>query len=242
MSPSPPAKARVAHARPGLARLLRDLGPELQRATQRAGSEREAVLATGIPALDTLLDGGLAAGRLSEISGPPSSGRTSVALSLLACTTARGALAGWVDGGDAFHPASATAAGVDLERVLWARPPGVVESARCAERLLAARGFAAVLIDVGGREAEWEAQPTAVWQRLVRTAAASATALVVVSGPQRVTGPFADLALTLRATRARFTGTPSLFEGLEIEAAVTRRRRGPLRGPVSVRLRSASAA
>jgi hypothetical protein len=242
MSPSPPAEARVAHARPGLARLLRDLGPELQRASSRMGAERETVLPTGIAALDTLVDGGLAAGRLSEISGPPSSGRTSVALSLLAQATESGALVGWIDGSDAFHPASATSAGACLERVLWARPPGVAEAVRCAERLLGARGFAVVLLDAGRREVEWEAQPSVVWQRLARAAAATSTALVVLSGPRRVTGSFADLALTLRATRARFSGTPSLFEGLEIEAVVTRRRRGPLRGPVSVRLHSASAA
>jgi len=262
MPPSPPAQARVARthpdalgapdasgARPGLTRLLHDLGPALRRAAapgdagrpERAG---ETVLATGIPGLDALLGGGLAAGRLCEISGPPSSGRTSLALSLLARVTAGGALAAWIDGGDAFHPASAAAAGVRLERVLWVRPPGIAEAVRSAERLLAARGFAAVVLDTGDRHGEerrpgrWEAQPTAVWQRLVRAAAASATALVALSGPRRVTGSHADLALVLRTTDARFTGTPSLFEGLEIEAAVARRRRGPSRGTVPVRLSS----
>jgi hypothetical protein len=257
-SPSPPAQARVARARPdaadapdasgarpGLTRLLRDLGPALRRAAgpdtaaTQVPRDAEAVLSTGIPELDALTGGGLAAGRLSEIHGPAPSGRTSVALSLLGRATAEGALVAWIDGGDAFHPASAAAAGVRLERVLWVRPPGIAEAVRSAERLLAARGFAAVVLDTGSldaRETSWEAQPAGVWQRLVRAAAASATALIALSGSRRVTGSHADLALSLRATDARFTGTPSLFEGLEIEAEVARRRRGPLCGPVPLRL------
>ena len=238
MSPSSPAQAAQA----GVAQLLRDLGPALQRATRaRGGALREGVLPTGIAALDGLVGGGLAAGRLSEISGPPSSGRTSLALALLARATTDGAVAAWIDGSDAFHPDSAAAAGVRLERLLWARPPGVAEAVRCAERLLGTRGFTAVLLDTGDREAEWEALPTAVWQRLLRVAAASGAAWVVLSG-RRVCGSRADLALVLRPTRARFTGTPSLFEGLESEAVVERWRRGPLRGPVPVRLRAAAAA
>ena len=39
---------------------------------------------------------------------------------------------------------------------------------------------------------------------------------------------------------ARFSGTPSLFEGLEIEAAITRQRRGRPRRPAAVRLRATS--
>jgi len=249
--------------RPDLTRLLRDLGPRVQRgaldagveaparrltresadAQRAAGQRRRAParvgLTTGIPPLDQLLGGGLSPGRLSELHGPFSSGRTSVALALLARATEAGEVVGVVDGADAFHPASARAAGVQLERVLWARPSGISEAARCSERLLQARGFAAVLLDVAGREVEWEALPVAVWQRLTRAAAAAGTALIVLSG-RRVTGSSADLAIRFQPTRARFTGTPSLFEGLEIEAVITRQRRGPLHRPTAVRLQAGS--
>lgn len=246
MSPSPPAPggragAGAAARRAGVERLLRDLGPRLQRgaraaAVAAAGPAR--VLATGIPALDALVGGGLPAGRTSELCGPPGSGRTSVALALLACATRAGAAVGVVDGADAFHPASARAAGVRLEHVLWARPPGAAAAVRCCERLLQARGFAAVVLDGAGCGAEIAALPSAAWQRLARTAAATDTALVVLC-PRRVTGPFAELVLELRPTRARFSGgggSPRLFEGLEIEAVVTRQRRGSPAGPTSVRL------
>src|SRR5204862_1143026 len=115
----------------------------------------------------------------------------------------------------------------------------VAEAVRASERLLQARGFAAILLDASVRDAEWEALPAAVWQRLTRAAAAAGTALIVVS-QRRVTGAHADFALRLQPTRARFSGTPSLFEGLEIEAAITRQRRGRPCRPAPVQLRAAS--
>ena len=220
-----------------LDRLLRDLGSELRR----GGSDpREARtdLATGIPALDELLGGGLARGELSELHGPLSSGRTSLALALLARATGVGEVVAVVDAADAFHPASARSAGVQLERVLWARPPGVGEAVRASERLLQARGFAAVLLDATGRPAEWEALPAAVWQRLTRAAAAGDAALIVVS-LRRVTGSHAGLALQLQPTRAHFTGTPALFEGLETLASIDRQRRSRPGRPASLSLRTA---
>jgi RecA/RadA recombinase len=219
-----------------LDRLLRDLGSDVRR----GGDSREARadLTTGIAALDALLGGGLTRGRISELHGPLSSGRTSVALALLARATEVGEVVAVIDAADAFHPESARSAGVQLERVLWARPPGVTEAVRASERLLQARGFAAVLLDASVRPAEWEALPAAVWQRLTRAAAATGTALIVLS-LRRVTGAHADLALRLQPMCAHFTGTPSLFDGLEIEAAIARQRRARSSRPAAVRLRAA---
>jgi len=232
-----PSPAEQPAVRPGLTRLLRDLGSEVRR----GGDPREtrADLATGIAALDALLGGGLARGRISELVGPHSSGRTSLALALLARATGRGEVVAVVDAADAFHPASARAAGVQLERVLWARPPGVAEAVRTSERLLQARGFAAVMLDAASSDAAWPAQPAAVWQRLTRAAAAGGSALIVVS-LRRITGSHADLALSLHPMCARFTGVPSLFEGLDVEAVIARRRRGPAGSPVAVRLSAAA--
>ncbi|MEM7409247.1 MAG: hypothetical protein AAF430_03305 [Myxococcota bacterium] len=243
MSPSAPAQHRagLAPARPGLARLLRDLGPALERGSRHispAQPESDA-LTTGIPAFDALLGNGLAPGSLAELSGPPSSGRTSLAWALLARATRAGELVGLVDPGDAFHPASADALGVQLERVLWARPPGPREALRCCERLLRARGFALVVLDATHTQREsahlWQQQPTATWQRLTRAASASGSALLVLS-QQRIAGRFADFALTLQPTSTRFGGARPLFEGLEIEAVASRQRRGPPARPARVLL------
>src|SRR5271167_288908 len=84
---------------------------------------------TGVAALDGLT-GGLPRGAVSEITGPASSGRTGVMLAALAGTTRRQEVCALVDASDSFDPASAVAAGVDLERLLWVR---------CSERAAASR-------------------------------------------------------------------------------------------------------
>jgi recombination protein RecA len=79
------------------------------------------VAGTGIGALDEILEGGLPIGAISELVGPECSGRTSVALSLLARMTQTAKVCAWIDVSNAFDPLSASAAGVDLARLLWVR-------------------------------------------------------------------------------------------------------------------------
>lgn len=78
------------------------------------------MVSSGIAQLDALT-GGLARGCLTEICGAESSGRTSILLSALAQATERGEVCALVDASDAFHPASAAAAGIELSRLLWVR-------------------------------------------------------------------------------------------------------------------------
>src|SRR5215475_8956059 len=75
---------------------------------------------TGVSEVDAAT-GGLPRGCLTEIIGPASSGRTSLLLAILAEATARDEICALVDTDDAFDPASAEAAGVRLQRVLWVR-------------------------------------------------------------------------------------------------------------------------
>jgi recombination protein RecA len=79
------------------------------------------VVATGIQTLDQVLEGGLPVGAITEIVGPECSGRTALVFSFLAGITRDAKVCAWVDVSDALHPESATAAGVDLERMLWVR-------------------------------------------------------------------------------------------------------------------------
>lgn len=78
------------------------------------------MVSSGIPQLDSLA-GGLARGCLTEICGTASSGRTSVLLCALARATQRGEVCALVDASDAFDPASAAAAGMEMSRLLWVR-------------------------------------------------------------------------------------------------------------------------
>lgn len=80
-----------------------------------------AITATGIQRVDTLLDGGLPVGAITEVVGPECSGRTSLALSFLAGMTQVNKVCAWIDVSDGLDPESAAANGVELSRLLWVR-------------------------------------------------------------------------------------------------------------------------
>lgn len=82
-----------------------------------------------VAVLDTALAGGLKRGELSEIVGPPSSGRTSLAWGWLAAATRRGESVALVDTFDRFDPTSASACGLSLPHLLWARGQALSKTA-----------------------------------------------------------------------------------------------------------------
>ena len=81
-------------------------------------------VSTGIRSVDALA-GGLPKGTLTEISGAPSSGRTSLLFSTLASLTQQHHACALVDVSDSFDPLSAANAGVDLRQLLWVRCNGL---------------------------------------------------------------------------------------------------------------------
>ena len=178
-------------------------------------------LTTGIQCLDSVLDGGLPRGGLCEIVGAPSSGCTSLACALLAATTRRGEVTAVIDLPNALHPATLWAAGTDLDRVLWVRPPSLQVSLKCAEMILAAGGFGLVVLDLGVPTVHH--LPLHVWPRLVLVAKQAGTALAVLAR-QRVAGSFATMSVILTLQRARWS--PRLFEGVMIQAVLGRNRIG----------------
>jgi recombination protein RecA len=76
---------------------------------------------TGIGELDQVLGGGFPRGSVVELCGSASSGRTSLAFSLLAKATEQQETCAFVDVSDSLDPLSLASAGVDLRRVLWIR-------------------------------------------------------------------------------------------------------------------------
>ena len=102
----------------------------------------------GVAALDELLQGGLAAGVITEVVGQECSGRTTLALAYAAAVTRGGSVCAWVDVADALDPVTVAANGVDLARLLWVRcgerqapsSPAVPES---LHEVAATAGFAA---------------------------------------------------------------------------------------------------
>lgn len=109
------------------------LAERIPSALTPAPKVRNAVTATGIEALDELLQGGLPQGVVSEIVGPECSGRTSIALSFLARVTQAGRVCAWIDVSNTLDPVSAASAGVNLNRMLWVRC-GAVEQRPPATR------------------------------------------------------------------------------------------------------------
>ena len=120
-------------AKPAGLALLSGPGAKLQLASALP-SRQSAVarLPTGIDPLDRLISGGLPRGRLTELVGRRSSGRFSIVLAALASATSAGEAAALVDRGSALDPQAAHEAGVELERLLWARPRRVKEALAAA--------------------------------------------------------------------------------------------------------------
>jgi RecA/RadA recombinase len=231
-------------------RLVAELNAHLPGAVRRADvplahGSREARLATGFAALDAVLDGGLPRGRLSELVGPTSTGLTSLVHRLLGHVTGQGQLAAWIDAPDAFDPTSAVAAGVDLDRLLWVRPPDLAAAFSAAEALLGMGGFPLVLLDASApryrphgagdepprvaapgtwrdgrrsRQARGMGDASHVWMRLARAAAGSRSALVVLQRTRRAYRPSArsDGARTVQRTSSGSAGFSAAVR-LEVE-------------------------
>jgi hypothetical protein len=168
-------------------------------------------LASGIAAFDDPLGGGLPRGRLSEIVGAPSSGRTALMHAFLAAATRRGEIAAVVDLPDALDPITLGAAKADLARVLWVRPSALKTALKCAEIILATGGFGLLVLDLD--QADLRRLPLHVWPRLARAAREGGAALVIMS-QRRITGSFARTTLALMPGRAFWR--QRLFEGMGI--------------------------
>lgn len=101
---------------------------KLDRTLTSALPERlgeDAVAPLDSAAFNRGLAGGLPRGQVSEVVGPASSGRTSVAWAALAAATRRGESVAIIDTFDRFDPPTAQACGIDLSRVLWVRGQAV---------------------------------------------------------------------------------------------------------------------
>lgn len=176
-----------------------------------------------IPAFKSLCRHGLSRGIISEIQGGRSSGRTAACLHILAQATARGEICAVVDTHDNFHPASAAAAGVRLECILWIRCRSNIESAiRAADLLLHAGGFGVVLLDVCETpERILQRIPLSYWYRFRRAVENTFTILLVCAASAQAKSCSAA-TLELKSKRFDWSGTAPflLLKGLLASAFV----------------------
>src|SRR5437588_11478285 len=198
--------------------------------------QRPSVLPFGIGEIDAALQG-VPRGCLSEITGPVSSGTTSLLLALAASATRHGECCALVDAGNAFDPASAQAQGVELARLLWVRCAAgselnaIAQALKAAEMLLETGGFGLVAMDMAGFSPRAVRRiPLATWFRFRRAVENTATALVALSEePTAANSPALVLRLKRKVARwqqsAKNEAASShtwLLSGMEVEVEVVR--------------------
>ena len=180
------------------------------------------VIATGIPEIQ------LPRGCLTEIVGPASSGRTTLLHAVLAAATLRGETCALVDTDEAFDPASAEAAGVRLDRLIWVRSAKNAEHAlKAADLLIQGGGFGVVAMDLGDTPL-----PTArrisltSWFRLRRAVENTPTVFLALAR-QSNAKTCATLTIECARERAEWSGRHPgrLFRGLRVRATSTERRK-----------------
>ena len=138
------------------------------------------MVSAGVPEIDALT-GGLPRGGLTEICGPPCSGRTSLLISALASRTARAEVCALVDGRDAFDPHAAAAAGVELKQLLWVRCRNIEQALRSTDLLLQGGGFGMIAVDLSDiLPATVRHVPLNAWFRFRRAVEDTPTILMLI--------------------------------------------------------------
>ncbi len=103
---------------------------------------------TGSIALDLALGvGGIPRGRITEIFGPESSGKTTVCQHVLAEAQKLGGVVAFIDVEHALDPAYARACGVDVDNLLVSQPDTGEQALEIAETLIRSGGVDAVVVD-----------------------------------------------------------------------------------------------
>ncbi len=117
----------------------------------RLGEKREmnvSCISTGSLTLDLALGvGGLPRGRIIEMYGPESSGKTTVALHVVAEAQKEGGTAAFIDVEHALDPVYASALGVDIDSLLVSQPDTGEQALEIAEALVRSNAIDVIVID-----------------------------------------------------------------------------------------------
>ena len=125
-----------AHGKGAVMRLGDDIRPPIE------------VIPTGSIALDVALGiGGLPRGRVVEIYGPESSGKTTVALHAVANAQKAGGIAAFIDAEHALDPVYAKALGVDIDNLLVSQPDTGEQALEIADMLIRSGSLDIIVVD-----------------------------------------------------------------------------------------------
>lgn len=144
--PSPSDREKALDT--ALAQIDRQFG---KGSIMRLGSDERApveVISTGSIALDVALGtGGLPKGRIIEIYGPESSGKTTVALHAIANAQKNGGTAAFIDAEHALDPVYAQALGVNIDELLVSQPDTGEQALEIADMLIRSGSIDIIVID-----------------------------------------------------------------------------------------------
>ncbi|CAN5797656.1 recombinase RecA [soil metagenome] len=112
------------------------------------GDRKMEVISTGSIGLDVALGvGGLPKGRIVEIYGPESSGKTTIATHIIAEAQKKGGICAIIDAEHAFDSAYAQKLGVDVDNLLISQPDYGEQALEIADRLILSGAIDVVVID-----------------------------------------------------------------------------------------------
>ena len=120
----------------------------IMRMGQRAGNEQHEVIPSGSLGLDLALGiGGMPRGRIIEIYGPESSGKTTLALHVIAEAQKLGGTCAFVDAEHALDPGYARKLGVDVDNLLISQPDAGEQALEITDTLVRSGAVDVLVID-----------------------------------------------------------------------------------------------
>ena len=132
-----------------LAQIEKSFGKEaIMKMGSRNANMKIEVIPTGALTLDLALGvGGIPRGRITEIYGPESSGKTTLTLHVIAEAQKRGGLAAFIDAEHALDPVYAQKIGVDIDNLLISQPDSGEQALEITEKLVRSGAVDVIVID-----------------------------------------------------------------------------------------------
>jgi recombination protein RecA len=200
-------------------------------------------ISTGFRTLDKALGiGGLARGRVSELLGPATSGKTTLALKFLVQAQADGGSVGYVDHARFFDADYAHRCGLDLSRLLIVTPYDLKEALAMTQALAESGGLSALVFD--GLDAFWsDAGATqllaAHLDHLAALLGRSGTAVLFLHAPLTIEAPgLSALAhhasVRLHVARERWLRRHGDVRGYEAKVEILKNRLGAANRAVTI--------
>ena len=111
------------------------------------GIQEVEKISTGVISLDLALGGGVPRGRIIEVYGPESGGKTTLALSLIAEIQKNGGIAGFIDAEHALDPVYASNIGVNVDELYVSQPDNGEQALEICESFVRSGAVDIVVVD-----------------------------------------------------------------------------------------------